>query len=825
MKKSLVLLAGASMAFLGLPAVSHAQAASGPFADVPTDHWAYQSVDTLQKAGIVIGYPDGTYGGRRPMTRYEFAVAIARLLAQMNKPAVSASDLAALRSDLENRIAGNTQAIDALRDLVNGFKPELDRLGVDVAANTARLDALEARVNALSGRLDRDEGILGSVVDEQRRFKVTGEVNLIARGDASRRTANGSSTATVPFLDENGVYVGGGGAGKRLLASSDIYHDVLLHIRGKIADTTTANVDLDFGNYLSQVGNTAAFPGYSAGGAAASALTPGSLTANNQYANVYKAYLDAAVKLGPLGGAELLVGRFGNQYTKYTLKQADADIYTNLTQTDSGDIIGDGASLTFKAGPAHINGFAFKNSAVQFSELYGGTTSSATIIPGTPAIRLRAPGGTTFATQSRPGGLIASNHVARYDEGVGGRVTFGAPEGAVLGATIEQFGLTNAVGGTTSSGVALGPFDGVTDPNRSGSNAQYNRVSVLGVDFNGALPFGLPGVKKGGFLVDASYTASGRAYGTKFNNVANGFRYQALDTQGGFALGGLNLKGGYQYVGPDFSAPGAWGRIGAWSNPTNVRGPVVSAKYAFTPKLSLDADAEFYKAAYGSDKLGNPVDNPLRQDDHVTHYQVGFKYGLSGANAIDLGYENVRYDLRNNAGSAVTGLTSAGHPTESYVNIGLGHTVSNNASVKLLYQIVHYDDKGTGFDPECGGLRRQVGRRHRGRPVPVEVLTRRPPPPPLRGDPSPASGRGVGKGINPRSKRFGGFLLAENSPGLERPGYSRLRRTKPLILIKPSGLKKGRCQIISSPEGASRTCSLALQCWARLSGQFTAQPP
>ena len=39
MKKSLVLLAGASLAFLGLPAVTHAQAASGPFADVPTDPW------------------------------------------------------------------------------------------------------------------------------------------------------------------------------------------------------------------------------------------------------------------------------------------------------------------------------------------------------------------------------------------------------------------------------------------------------------------------------------------------------------------------------------------------------------------------------------------------------------------------------------------------------------------------------------------------------------------------------------------------------------------------------------------------------------------
>jgi hypothetical protein len=72
MKKHLTLVAGAGMLLLGVPAVTMAQAGaatSGPFADVPADHWAYQAVDTLQKAGIVIGYPDGTYGGKRAMTR------------------------------------------------------------------------------------------------------------------------------------------------------------------------------------------------------------------------------------------------------------------------------------------------------------------------------------------------------------------------------------------------------------------------------------------------------------------------------------------------------------------------------------------------------------------------------------------------------------------------------------------------------------------------------------------------------------------------------------------------------------------------------------
>ncbi len=685
MKKSLVLLAGIGMAFIGLPAVTHAQAASGPFADVPTDHWAYQSVDTLQKAGIVIGYPDGTYGGRRPMTRYEFAVAIARLLAQMNKPFDP--------SGLQAQISTNAAAIQALQALVAGFQAELTRLGVDVASNTARLDALEAR-------LSRDEGVIGAIKTEQDRLKITGEFNVIGEADASRRRIGNTY---LPFLDQNGVYQGSGGTQNRLLSSSDVYEDILLHLRGKLSDTATANVDLDFGNYLSQVGNTAAFPGYSAGSLAPSELRPGTLTAGNQYANVYKAYLDAAVKLGPLGGGELLIGRFGNQYTKYTLKQVDADIYTNLTQTDSGDIIGDGGAINLKAGPAHVNAFAVKMSADQFSQPYGGSGAAGLVgVFGNPYNA-----GRSGATQSRPGGLITQNHAAALDQGYGVRATFGAPEAATLGFTLEQFGLSNSRLTTAGSNntLGLGPFDGITDPNATGNNAQFNRLTVYGADFNGALPFGLPGIKKGGLLVDASYTVSAQGFNEGFNNVGNGFRYSSTDDQIGAAFGGLTLKGGYQYIGPYFSAPGYWGRVGAWTNPTNVRGPVVSAKFAFTPKLSLLADYESYKAAYGTNANGTLVNSPLQQGDHLYRYQVGFNYGLSSAYGVDLGYEDVKYKLNNSAGL----LAAAGNPRETYVNIGIGHTINSNASIKLLYQIVHYDDKGTGFDTTAGGGKEDGG--------------------------------------------------------------------------------------------------------------------
>ena len=47
--------------------------AANPFSDVPAGHWAYAAVAKLAAAGVVDGYPDGTYKGDRTMTRYEMA--------------------------------------------------------------------------------------------------------------------------------------------------------------------------------------------------------------------------------------------------------------------------------------------------------------------------------------------------------------------------------------------------------------------------------------------------------------------------------------------------------------------------------------------------------------------------------------------------------------------------------------------------------------------------------------------------------------------------------------------------------------------------------
>jgi hypothetical protein len=101
MKKTLLL--ALTMA-LGVSATAFA---ANPFSDVPAGHWAYAAVAKLSAAGVVDGYPDGSFKGNEHMTRYEMAQIVARALA---KGAINPND-----------------------KLVAEFADELEQLGVRVA--------------------------------------------------------------------------------------------------------------------------------------------------------------------------------------------------------------------------------------------------------------------------------------------------------------------------------------------------------------------------------------------------------------------------------------------------------------------------------------------------------------------------------------------------------------------------------------------------------------------------------------------------------------------------------------------------------------------
>src|SRR5712692_10331197 len=121
-----------------------------PFADVPTDHWAFDAIAELAAKGIIEGFPDGTFKGDRGVSRYEVAMIVARILARIEAIKIPAPAAPAARPEVTRT------DVQTIQRLVNEFRAELAALGVRVTAVEEDLAALKQRVSAtkVTGELD-----------------------------------------------------------------------------------------------------------------------------------------------------------------------------------------------------------------------------------------------------------------------------------------------------------------------------------------------------------------------------------------------------------------------------------------------------------------------------------------------------------------------------------------------------------------------------------------------------------------------------------------------------------------------------------------------
>ena len=215
MKKSLVL---AMAMALGVTASAYA---ANPFSDVPAGHWAYDSVNKLVAAGVVDGYPDGTYGGDKLMTRYEMAQIVAKAMAK-------GADVDKLAAE---------------------FADELDTLGVRVANLEKKADNVKVTGEVRYRYLDSDlEGYSNTM---RNRVWVNGQVN-------DDWTYTGMIENVQDFENDNGdedtkfqrAYVEGKIGGLNVLAGR--YNMYLAD--GNVYDTRADGVEVSYGEKLKVTG-------------------------------------------------------------------------------------------------------------------------------------------------------------------------------------------------------------------------------------------------------------------------------------------------------------------------------------------------------------------------------------------------------------------------------------------------------------------------------------------------------------------------------------------------------------------------------------------
>ena len=142
--------------------------AANPFSDVTPDSWAYQAVSQLANAGIVNGYPDGTFKGQNNITRYEMAQMVAKAMANQDR--------------------ANAEQQAMINRLADEFSNELNNLGVRVARLEDRVGNVKVTGDARLRYQDAEHA--KSKFDARARVQFNAKVN--DRTDAVVRVTSGN---------------------------------------------------------------------------------------------------------------------------------------------------------------------------------------------------------------------------------------------------------------------------------------------------------------------------------------------------------------------------------------------------------------------------------------------------------------------------------------------------------------------------------------------------------------------------------------------------------------------------------------------------------
>ncbi len=581
--------------------------------DVPPGHWAYQAIEELVRAGLIEGYPDGTFRPNRTLTRAEFAQAIARAYRNIDERLRTLStrieEIAGQVSarpgepgqppgieDLRRQVQELQQVVNDLRQLRSAvetlqrlgqtFQQELASLGVDVDTLKKDFAALQSRVEALEKKRER--------------ITLSGDVTF---GGYATHSIEGFNAQTW-----NGDTLNPTG---KFLQSIDVVHELGLTFSGQINEEVFGSATFILGNYLNYMRN---------------APPPSTDLV------IWEAYVKAPIDLFGTR-IDLTLGRFPIALTPFTLYRPTWDYYLNFPRYNDHQYRVDGGALGFNFGTVRLNLWAAK------------TNSYNSVIAAAPSVAFgNHKEAAVFSDMDGP------------DQFAGARVEFDAIRGEDTNLTIGATYFATGTGAATFAGSAI------------------NRVDVFGGDIR---------AKFRGFTIGAEYAQSNGVLDS--SNVVDEDNW-ALDANISYNFGeNLSVKAGYREVRPNFVAPGYWGRVGHFVNPSDLRGPYAQIRYRFSDDLNLSVSGAFLEGTGRVPAAGGGY----QTNDDLVHVVAGVDYKLTDRWNLSFNYEGAFWRPRSAAfGSPTT------NPIWNYFTLGVGYNLGENTSLNVLYQIIDADAKG-----------------------------------------------------------------------------------------------------------------------------------
>lgn len=629
------------------------------FPDTPANHWAFEALARLKKDGILVGYPDGLYRGGRPASRYELAAAvhaayvnlknqsdglasqIQALTDKVNNNQVTKADLDNLKAALAsaqndiNSMKGWGDDIANLKKMADTFQKELQSMGVDVEGLKKSLGDLADRVLALEKRKP--------AVD------ISGDVNLLMLAGSSDGGRFGITVDGRPTGfgrgDTDGHAVG-------MTRDLSIMHEAGLTLTSTNDSGPKWHGTVVIGNMLdnfAQGSDGMAFPNQSTLGVGSS------FGEGNE--DIYLQDLAILWNTSIMNwNFNVEAGRIGVKVSPLIFQRPDVTPYYVNDRWDNGKYYFDGANIGLGFGMAKVHVFAGRDNPSEGGQV-GNFTAQQPLFAGANGFPTGVNGFTSF---TQTGGGSFSMAIAQH---LGATVDF--PIGTAGNVNLAYLWLNS--NGSQNGG--------------SGAGSKVNGVNVYG----GSIYWNF-----GGFGVDGAYSKSNLVFNN--HNVTTS-QNDAWWVNIGRDWNRWGAKVGYREINPQFGAPGDWGRIGIWWNPTDIKGWTADAHFDINDSLRLVANGQFYTSTGNS---VNGVTNPLNTSDKVQSIVLGLQHRMGTANTVDLGYEDVRWTLPDANGTVISNPTGD-KPFERWWNLGFSHKINDNSFFRVLWQMSDFDAKSQGF--------------------------------------------------------------------------------------------------------------------------------
>jgi len=187
----------------------------------------------------------------------------------------------------------------------------------------------------------------------------------------------------------------------------------------------------------------------------------------------------------------------------------------------------------------------------------------------------------------------------------------------------------------------------------------FNRLAVFNVD--------------GKFEIGKASLAAGFSQNDFKENEKNRLNKdnKAYFVSGLLPVGSSEFSLKYDAVEANFAAPGDWGRLGIWRNPTNIERISAGATLPLGSRVKLAADGTY---ARGKKNGGN---SPLGKDSYVGTIGLQATYEASKTLSFVAGFENVEF--RRLPGNNTT-------PKYQWFNLGANMKLSDSATLNVAYE-------------------------------------------------------------------------------------------------------------------------------------------